>query len=74
MKRSIVIAGLMAFKRGDVASLLVIIWAVVGIAVMHAGTPSVAAAAWVASGAVAILLVAGVIVHRRRSPALAPAG
>lgn len=70
----VVIAGLMAFTRGDVAYLLVIIWAFVGIAFKHASTPSVATAAWVASGAVAILLVAGVIIHRRRAPALAPAG
>lgn len=71
---STVIAGLIAFTRGDAAYLLVIIWAFVGIAVKHAGTPSVAAAAWVASGAVVVLLIAGVIYHRRRAPAPAPAG
>lgn len=69
----VVISGLMAFTRGDAAYLLVIIWAFVGIALKHSGTPSVAAAAWVASGAVAVLLVAGVMYRRRRAPALVPA-
>lgn len=61
-----VIASLVALRRGDVAYMLVIIWAFVGIAVKHAGTPLVAGAAWVASIVAGIMLVVGVILHRRR--------
>lgn len=62
------IATAMSLTRGDVAYVLVILWAFVGIAVRQAGTPVVANAAWAASGVTLIALVAGVIVRRLKSP------
>lgn len=61
-----IIASLVALRRGDVAYMLVIVWAFVGIAVKHAGTPLVAGAAWVAAIVAAAMIVVGVIVQRRR--------
>jgi hypothetical protein len=62
------IALAVSLTRGDVAYLLVLIWAFVGIAVKHQGTALVATAAWITSGLVLIMLVAGVFL-RPRSPA-----
>lgn len=61
-----IIASLVALRRGDVAYMLVIIWAFIGIAVKHAGTPLVAGAAWVATIVAAIMLVVGVVLRRKR--------
>jgi hypothetical protein len=55
----------MAFTRDDVTYGLVIIWAFAGIAVRHAGTPSVATAAWIAVGLVVLALVIGLFLNRR---------
>ncbi len=68
------IASAVSLTRGDVAYMLVILWAFVGIAVKHASTPMVAIAAWVATGLVAVMLVVGAIVNRRRGQHGAPAG
>lgn len=57
-----------ALTRRDVAYMLVIIWAFVGIAVKHAGTSLVAPAAWITAGAVALLVVATLIAKQRRPP------
>jgi benzodiazapine receptor len=64
------IASAVSLTRGDVAYMLVIIWAFAGIGVEQAGTPVVATAAWVAAGVVALMLLAGVLVSRRRSGAV----
>lgn len=53
------------FSRGDVAFGLVIVWAVAGIAVKHAGTPIVAGAAWAATAAVALLIAFSAWFSRR---------
>lgn len=55
---ALAITGAMLFTRSDVAYALVIIWAVIGIALKHSLTPTVATAAWVVAGAVAVLAVA----------------
>ena len=60
------IASAVALTRGDVAYMLVIVWAFVGIAVKHAGTPVVAIAAWVATAVVAVVLVVGAVRYRKR--------
>ncbi len=60
-----VIAALVSLTRGDVAYLLVIVWAFVGIAVKHADTPSVTNGAWITSVLVLLALVAGVFLRRR---------
>ncbi|MFP3896214.1 MAG: TspO/MBR family protein [Anaerolineales bacterium] len=61
-----VIASAMSFTRGDIAYMLVIIWAFVGIALKHAGTPIVAPATWVAVVLVAVMMVVGKLSHTRR--------
>ncbi|MBN1311079.1 MAG: tryptophan-rich sensory protein [Anaerolineae bacterium] len=50
-----VIAGAMLITRTDIAYGLVIAWAVIGIALKHAGIPSVSIAAWVVVGLVGLL-------------------
>jgi hypothetical protein len=53
------IASAVSLMRGDVAYMLVIGWAFVGIAIKHAGTPVVATAAWVTTALAALMLVVG---------------
>ena len=54
---AVVLAWLVALTRRDVAYLLVLVWAFIGIASKHAGTPVVSTAAWVAT---ALVLVAAI--------------
>jgi len=63
------IASAVSLTRGDVAYMLVIVWAFVGIAVKHAGTPVVATVAWLMTVLVAVMLVVGALSKRagRRS-------
>jgi benzodiazapine receptor len=63
------IASAVSLTRGDIAYMLVIVWAFVGIAVKHAGTPVVATVAWVMTALVAVMLVVGALSRRagRRS-------
>lgn len=60
------IAWAVSLTRGDLAYMLVIIWAFVGIAVKHADTSVVAIAAWVTTALVVLALVAGAMLNRRR--------
>lgn len=60
-----IIAGSVALTRRDVAYMLVIIWAFVGIAVKHAAVPLVSTAAWITTGANVALLVVGALLRRR---------
>ncbi len=70
-----VLAAAVSLTRGDVAYSLVIIWALAGIAVKHAGTPLVAVTAWVTTAFVGVMLVVGVVLSRRRREyAASPAG
>jgi benzodiazapine receptor len=55
------IASAVSLTRGDIAYMLVIVWAFVGIAVKHAGTPVVATVAWVMTALVAVMLVVGAL-------------
>jgi hypothetical protein len=59
------VAGAVSLTRGDIVYMLVIIWAFIGIAVKHAGTPTVAITAWVTTGVNAVLLVVGALLKRR---------
>jgi hypothetical protein len=61
-----VVGGLVSFTRGDIAYGAVLIWAFAGIAVKHSDTSAVATAAWAATAATAILLIAGSYRHRRQ--------
>jgi hypothetical protein len=63
------IASAVSLTRGDVAYVLVIMWAFVGIAVKHAGTPLVATAAWVTTGLAALMLLVGARVRYLRGEA-----
>jgi benzodiazapine receptor len=62
------IAAAVGLPRGDVAYMLVIVWAFVGIAVKHAGTPVVAIAAWVTAAVVAVMLVVGAVRQQKHRP------
>jgi len=59
------IASAVSLTRGDVAYMLVIVWALAGIAVKHVGTPVVATAAWVTTALAALMLVAGCFFRKR---------
>ena len=58
---AVVVGGLMAFTRKDIAYLLVLVWAFVGIAVKFPAEPLVNTAAWCASAVVSLLVVITVI-------------
>lgn len=59
------IASVVTLTRGDIAYMLVVIWAFVGIAVKHTETPVVAAAAWVVTALALLVLVIGMVLGRR---------
>jgi hypothetical protein len=61
-----IITALVILTRGDIAYGLVIVWAFIGIAVKQAATPLIANTAWVMTALVALLLVVGFILGRRR--------
>ncbi len=67
-----IIASLVSLTRGDVAYMLVIVWALVGIAVKHAATPLVAGATWMMTGVTVVMLVVGYLYNRRRIRPPAP--
>jgi benzodiazapine receptor len=60
------IASAVSLTRGDVAYMLVIVWAFAGIAVKHADTPVVATAAWVTTALTALMLVVRVLFRRQK--------
>jgi hypothetical protein len=62
------IAAAVSLTRGDAAYLLVLIWALVGIAVKHSLTPIVSTTAWIITGFVGVMIVIGLVVNNRRSP------
>jgi hypothetical protein len=70
---AVVIAWLVALTRRDVAYLLVLVWAFIGIATKHAGTPVVSNSAWIAAALVAAAVVWS-IVAKLRGKAPAPVG
>jgi len=61
------IGSLVSLTRGDIAYMLVLVWAFAGIAIKHTATPLVAIAAWVAVGIVVLMTVVGTVFHRRRA-------
>ncbi len=67
------VAGLMTYSRQDIAYLLVLIWAFVGIGVEQADTPLVANAAYLAAGIVAVFVILAIIqkLRQTRAPTLA---
>ena len=65
------IASAVVRTRDDIAYILVIIWAFVGIALKHAATPVVAIAAWVVTALAVLVLAAGIVqsVRKKRQSA-----
>ena len=70
---AIAVAGLIAYSRQDIAYLVVLIWAFIGIGVEQSDTPQVANAAYLAAAVVAIFVILVIIQKFRqtRRPALA---
>jgi len=60
----LVIAVLMNFTRRDVAYTAVILWALAGISVKHAGVPEVAIATWITFALVGLTLVLAFFVRK----------
>jgi translocator protein len=60
------ITTVVSLTRGDIAYVLVIVWALVGIVVKHQATWSVAVSAGIVAGWVALTLLIGVPLHRKR--------
>jgi translocator protein len=69
----VVLALAMSLTRADLAYVLVLIWAYVGIAVKQSGAPLVANAALVAAGVLGLLVVWSVLRRRRLAGRTAPA-
>ncbi len=65
---AVVIAILMASTRRDVAYLLVLVWAFIGIALKHAGVPLVSISAWAATAVAALAAVWSLIPRRTGTP------
>ena len=70
----VVIASAVSLTRGDIAYLLVLIWAFVGIAMKHQGTALVAPTAWITSGLVLVMLMVGVFLKSRSRATSEPIG
>jgi len=64
---AIAVAGLMAYYRQDIAYLLVLIWAFIGIGVEQSDTPQVANAAYLAAAIVAIFVILVIIQKLRQT-------
>jgi benzodiazapine receptor len=62
------IALAVGLTRRDIAYLLVIVWAFVGIAVKHSGTPVVSTAAWATAAVVGLVSIATVVRGKHYTP------
>ena len=70
---AIAVAALMAYSRQDIAYLLVLVWAFIGIGVEQADTAQVANAAYLAAGVVTVFVILVILQKFRqtRMPAVA---
>jgi hypothetical protein len=70
---AIAVAGLVTYTRQDIAYLLVLVWAFIGIGVEQSDTPQVANVAYLAAAIVAIFVILVIIqkLRKSRSPAMA---
>jgi len=62
------LAAIMSFKRTDIAYQLVLVWAFAGIAVKQAEAPLVANSAWVLTGVLVLVLIAGLWSGKKQKP------
>jgi hypothetical protein len=69
----LIIASLMSLTRNDIAYLLVIIWAFIGIAVKHSSVPLVSTTAYIVAALIVGLVLVS-LVQIRRNVSSAPAG
>jgi hypothetical protein len=67
-----VLGAIVAFTRGDLPFLLVLIWSFIGIAVKQAGAPLVAVTAWITSGALLLILILITLVRPKRQTVQRP--
>ena len=65
---ALIIAGLITWRRGDIAYLLVLLWAFVGIAVKQAGVAPVDTAAWIASAVIGVYILIAAFRKRELIP------
>lgn len=65
----VVISALMSFTRGDIAYSLVLVWAYAGIAEKHGDSALVSTSAWVAAGAILVILAIAKYTKLRGQPA-----
>jgi hypothetical protein len=63
------IASAVGLTRGDVAYMLVIVWAFAGIAIKHNSTPTVATTAWAMTELVTLMVVPSVFLQEKRGKA-----
>ena len=70
---AVLITFLVVVTRRDIPYTLVIVWAFIGIALKHAGAPTVPTAAWIATATVALVAAAGAfkVLPTLRSPSQA---
>jgi hypothetical protein len=61
------IASAMGFTRGDVAYMLVIVWAFAGIAIKHATTSLVSIAAWLATALTGVMTIVSALFYKKPS-------
>ncbi len=69
---ALAIAGLVMWRRGDLAYLAVLTWAFAGIAVKHSGLPTVTTVAWVAAAITVIMIAVAMWRRKQGRPALIP--
>jgi hypothetical protein len=67
------IATMVSLTRGDIAYMLVLIWAFIGIAVKQAGTPVVTTTVWIMVTAMVVITAVGALQHRQSNNNLAHA-
>ena len=67
---ALVVAGLMSWTRGDVAYLLVLVWAFAGIGVKQAPVALVSTSAYIAAAVAAVFAAGGWALRRRSGPTL----
>lgn len=63
---AVAIVSAVSLTRGDIAYMLVIVWAFVGVAVKQANSPIIATTTWIMTALVVLMLVLGAWLNKRR--------
>jgi hypothetical protein len=64
------ITAAVTFTRGDIAYGLVVVWAFAGIAIKHAGVPTVSTTAWVLTAIAGLVTAIGAWINRHPTPSV----